>query len=334
MQPDKSSPALIQMRHPFSQARRAMSSSSLPRGAQAEGQGCKARATNRDDRGEPPVRDALWHHRDGDALDGRPDEARGMELRQRDDVSGETSQWRPALFKGKTVFVLCDADGAVMLDHGRVPMKYGAAHDRIYHAALANVTDPDGRTFEKSARPAPADASATSPSAKAPSGGKKRAGGAGKAPAVTVVAPDGAVLIYTDGACSGNPGGPAALGVVVEDGAHTIELGEYLADSGTNNLAELTAILRGLELAPEPAKTTVLHTDSKYALGVLVGGWKAKVHLALIASIKKRMQIFPALRLVYVPGHSGIDGNERADELARLAIEHRGNVNETHRRNR
>jgi ribonuclease HI len=247
----------------------------------------------------------------------------------REGVSDESTSWRPALFKGKEVLVLCDAEGAVMLDRGRVPMKYKAGHERIYHAATANVTDTEGLALRRSALPAPHEASAAAararPGSPLPSPLRRRTPREVAAPPTRELPAD-AVRIYTDGACSGNPGGPAALGVVVEDGASRIERGEYLGDSGTNNLAELTAILRGLELAPSPNRTTVLHTDSKYALGVLIGGWKAKVHLTLIARIKERIASFRFLELVYVPGHSGIPGNERADELARRAIQVRGDV--------
>lgn len=242
--------------------------------------------------------------------------------------------WRPALFKGKEVLVLCDPAGAVMLDRGRVPMKYKVGHDRIYHAGEANVTDADGHPLRRSALPAPPEASAAAararPGSPLPSPVRRRTPKDLPAPPLREL-PTDAVRIFTDGACSGNPGGPAALGVVVEDGKAITARGEYLGDAGTNNLAELSAILRGLELAPSTNRTTVIHTDSKYALGVLTGGWKAKVHLGLIARIKERMASFRFLELVYVPGHSGVPGNERADELARRAIQRRGDVDESTR---
>ncbi len=123
---------------------------------------------------------------------------------------------------------------------------------------------------------------------------------------------------YTDGACSGNPG-PAGLGVVLSHGAHQFELSEYLGEA-TNNIAELTAILRVLEYSADKQAPVLVHTDSKYAIGVLTQGWKAKANQVLIETIRKALRAVQKVSLKYVPGHAGIEKNERADVLARQAI--------------
>jgi ribonuclease HI len=92
----------------------------------------------------------------------------------------------------------------------------------------------------------------------------------------------------------------------------------YLGEA-TNNVAELTAILRALEWIPGNAKAIVVHTDSQYAIGVLQKGWKAKANQELVANTK-RLVVARGARLVYVPGHQGVELNERADALAREAI--------------
>ncbi|MDB4986170.1 MAG: Ribonuclease, partial [Myxococcaceae bacterium] len=102
------------------------------------------------------------------------------------------------------------------------------------------------------------------------------------------------------------------------------ELSEYLG-IGTNNVAELTAILRALESVGRSAELMLVHTDSQYAIGVLSKNWKAKANQQLIADIKERMRNFPKLQLVYVRGHAGVPLNERADELARAAVTSRSN---------
>jgi ribonuclease HI len=94
---------------------------------------------------------------------------------------------------------------------------------------------------------------------------------------------------------------------------------EYLG-TATNNIAELTAILRALEAIPPQAPGSLIHTDSQYSIGVLSKGWKPKVNQELIAHVKKAMAARRGVRLVYVPGHAGVPLNERADELAREAI--------------
>jgi ribonuclease HI len=129
--------------------------------------------------------------------------------------------------------------------------------------------------------------------------------------------PAGGVIAYADGACSGNPG-PCGLGVVLIDGPTRVELSEYLGE-GTNNVAELTAVLRALaEVERERAMT--IYTDSQYTIGVVQKGWKAKANQDLVGEVRAALSARPSTRLAYVPGHSGVLLNERADALAREAV--------------
>ncbi len=130
-----------------------------------------------------------------------------------------------------------------------------------------------------------------------------------------------AIHIYTDGACSGNPG-PAGIGVVLVCGGRRREISAYIGEA-TNNIAELTAIRTGLAAVRDKSRPVVLYTDSHYAYGVLTLGWKAEKNRALIAAIRKEMQAFPRLTLVKVPGHRGVAENELADRLAVRAIRER-----------
>ena len=128
-----------------------------------------------------------------------------------------------------------------------------------------------------------------------------------------------AVEIWTDGACSGNPGrwGSAWSSSTA---AQRREKGEYLG-VGTNNIAELTAIERGIDLADggDAGRRLRVYTDSSYAIGVLDKGWKAKANQELIARLKRRLAPLD-VEFVKVAGHAGVPENERCDELARGAI--------------
>lgn len=229
--------------------------------------------------------------------------------------------WRPVVLRGTRVLARCNASGALVEHDGRVEIRYRANDGKSYRALARNLelgsgveVFPDEHCGE-AAPAAPADKRAgASGAAASPAKSRARKASPSAAPA-----PSSADLIaYTDGACSGNPG-PAGLGVVLLERGARRELSEYLG-VGTNNIAELTAILRALEALGACDEELLVHTDSKYAIGVLTQGWKAKANQALIADIKARMRGFPQLRLVYVPGHAGVPLNERADELARAAV--------------
>jgi len=224
--------------------------------------------------------------------------------------------WIRRKLRGTNVFVKTDAAGKPAVDGALVEIVYRLdGEPRVYRASVRNLeatgdpADEQPREGPACTTPAPRQNPTPTPTPKAAS--RKR----GAAPK------DDPIVIYTDGACTGNPG-PAGLGAVIMDGDSRRELSEYLGH-GTNNIAELTAVQRALEaLAPrDRTRRILLHTDSSYSIGVLTQNWKAKANQALIADIRELLTEFPNLELVKVRGHAGIPENERADELARQAVE-------------
>jgi ribonuclease HI len=213
--------------------------------------------------------------------------------------------WVYATLRGQRVYARANEDGSLAAKGGRVEIRYKPNDGRRYDARADNLEVERGSLMpDETCGPAgvvkkPAEKAAVSTSETLAQGG---------------------VVAYADGACSGNPG-PAGAGVVILDGPSRLEISEYLGQ-GTNNIAELTAILRALE-AIEPARAMVIHTDSQYSIGVLQKGWKAKANQALVANVKKALSTRPNWRLAYVPGHAGVPLNERADELAREAVSRR-----------
>ncbi|MCC6553501.1 MAG: ribonuclease HI [Polyangiaceae bacterium] len=234
--------------------------------------------------------------------------------------------WVRAKLRGQVVYARADAAGALKVESGRVEIRYKPNDGRRYEARADNleITDPKPLPDETCGAAEPvqkADKAAGAPGGR---GGAARSGGAaggGGAAGPPPPPPSDAIIVYADGACSGNPG-PAGLGVVIIDGGGRIELSEYLGQA-TNHIAELTAILRALEEVADAERHVLIHTDSQYSIGVLQKGWKAKANTELVASLRSALGARRRTRLIYVPGHSGVLLNERADALAREAVQNR-----------
>jgi ribonuclease HI len=119
---------------------------------------------------------------------------------------------------------------------------------------------------------------------------------------------------WTDGACEPNPG-PAGIGFVIVSPDGVRREGHQGLGDGTNNIAELTAILRVAEVVPESAPL-IVHTDSKYAIGVLVQNWKAKANVDLIDRVKQALKKHPSHELEWVKAHATNLENNVADKLS------------------
>ena len=126
------------------------------------------------------------------------------------------------------------------------------------------------------------------------------------------------VNLYTDGACSGNPG-PAGIGVVLVFGTYRKELSVPIGQ-GTNNIAEIRAVIEGIDaLTCSEHTDVILHTDSQLVEGFLTKGWCPKVNQELIAQLQQRASRCHSLRVVKVKAHNGHRENERCHTLARRA---------------
>ena len=138
------------------------------------------------------------------------------------------------------------------------------------------------------------------------------------------------VIIYTDGACRGNPG-PGGWGVLIEYGELSKQL--YGGDaSSTNNKMELTAAIMALREIKEPCEV-ILYTDSKYVINGIEGwihNWKKRGWIGSNKKSVKNIELWKELdelrhehtiKWNWVKGHSGDPGNETADMLANRGID-------------
>ena len=125
--------------------------------------------------------------------------------------------------------------------------------------------------------------------------------------------------IYTDGASKGNPG-PSGIGIVFLIDNQTKEYGEFIGH-GTNNIAELTAVLRALQLINDKNNDIKIHTDSEYVIGIFQGGYTARKNQELIQKIKNEIRKFNRVKFVKVKAHADDYYNNMADHLAVNSIE-------------
>lgn len=143
------------------------------------------------------------------------------------------------------------------------------------------------------------------------------------------------VEIYTDGACSGNPG-PGGYGVVLLYNGNRKELSEGFKLT-TNNRMEVLAVIKGLEALKQPCEVT-LYSDSKYVVDAIEKGWvkkwkangwkRNKTEMASNIDLWEKLLTLlevHKVKFVWVKGHAANVENERCDELGRGEIE-KGNL--------
>jgi ribonuclease HI len=213
----------------------------------------------------------------------------------------EKTSWKRMKFRKNKVWLNIDEKGDPIVKNGKVLIKYQLEQDYEYWVHENGVQPIDDSDADKIASDRKPD--------KYESNKKSGTEFEGKGDEI---------VIYTDGASSGNPG-PSGIGILLRFGNHEREISKHIG-SATNNIAELEAIrvaLLELKRTDLPIK---VFTDSSYAFGVLTLGWKAKKNTNLVKSIKKIISKFSDLKFQKVKGHVGIDGNERANYLATAAV--------------
>ena len=215
----------------------------------------------------------------------------------------EHPDWKRMRFKRNKVWVALDETGHPRVEKGKVLIKYQMDQEHQYWVRQKSVHPLEEKVPDSE-----------NPDTKNPDTKKKT-----PHPAFGPDAGPKAIHIYTDGACSGNPG-PAGIGVVMQYGRHRKEISEYIG-TATNNIAELKAVRAALKAVKNRSVPVRIHTDSAYVLGLLGRGWKAGRNRRLVEAIRDLSGGFDDLQWIKVKGHAGHPGNERADQLAVQAIQ-------------
>ena len=137
------------------------------------------------------------------------------------------------------------------------------------------------------------------------------------------------IIIYTDGAASGNPG-PGGYGIVLKSGKHYKELSQGYRMT-TNNRMELLAVIVALEAIKIKGSKVNVYTDSRYVCDAVEKGWlmewekkefKKKKNIDLWKRFLKVFRIH-FVKFHWVKGHANIPENERCDKLAVQASQHK-----------
>ena len=213
--------------------------------------------------------------------------------------------WKRMAFKGNKVWQALEENGDPLVKNGKFLIKYQLNQDYEYwinKKSLLPLSEFKKGEYKKS-------------------GKSKKTASKKEYKDYDTAELGAAICLYTDGASSGNPG-PSGIGVLLRFKNHEKEISKYIGNA-TNNIAELKAIEAGLSILTNNEIPVIIFTDSSYALGILVRGWKASKNVSLVERIREKVSEFKKIKFIKVKGHDGMLENERADYLATSAIKNR-----------
>ena len=238
--------------------------------------------------------------------------------------------WKPALFKGKKVWAQVNDLDELNLANGLVGIRYSTKEGApIYRAAAKNI-----QLTSEPSKPLDQGANAPKVEPRKPNTRKKFGSSHTRTNEQKSAAQKDVrkfleslsadtVRCFTDGSCIGNPG-PCGTGVYIQFPSKEIKHYRYLGE-GTNNKAELSAVLDAMQIIEEEGIDTntpiVVCTDSQYVVGILTKNWKAKANKDIIFPLRSAVKKWSDITIRWVAGHADIPENDEADRLANLAIQ-------------
>ncbi len=216
-------------------------------------------------------------------------------------------QWTRKYFKRNKVWMASDESGEPLIQKNRVLIKYQLDQPHEYWVLKKHIRDiPDRPEASPAEEPPGSDSEDPSPV------------GDARPEKEESVQDNDAIVVYTDGASSGNPG-PSGVGIVLRYRGRKREISKYIGIA-TNNIAELEAVRTALTALKRKDLPVRVHTDSEYVYGILVSGWRVRKNQQLVTAIREMVAKYPDIQFIKVRGHQGVSDNERADRLATSAI--------------